>query len=246
MSIQTEADYQGLLEAGRITRLLLTTLQKQVRPGITTAELDRSASALLAREGARSAPKLVYGFPGDVCISINEEAVHGIPGGRELCDGDLVKLDVTVEKNGYMADAAVTVPVGTVSDRRMRLMTCARHAFYRGLRAARPGAKVNQIGRAVEQHVRGERFSVIRELSGHGIGRSIHEEPNVPNYYEPRQLDRLSEGLVITIEPIIAEHRPEVIEKEDGWTISTVDGGASAHYEHTIVIARGKPILLTA
>src|SRR4051794_2766290 len=113
MSIQSQQDYHGLLEAGRITRLLLTTLRQQVRPGVTTAALDRNASALLAREGARSAPKLVYGFPGDVCISINDEAVHGIPGERELCDGDLVKLDVTVEKNGYMADAAVTVPVGT-------------------------------------------------------------------------------------------------------------------------------------
>jgi methionyl aminopeptidase len=246
MSIQSQRDMQGLAEAGRIVRRALDAMRDQVRPGITTADLDAVAAEVLHNSNARSAPNVEYGFPGTACISINEEAVHGIPGNRALSEGDLVKLDVTVEKDGYVADAAITVGVGTISEARQRLLACARAAFYRALAVARAGKRVNEIGRVVEAHVRRSGFSVIRELSGHGVGRSVHEEPSVPNYYEPRMHERLSDGLVITIEPIIAERSNAIVEERDGWTIRTKDRSASAHYEHTLVITRGRPIVLTA
>lgn len=246
MSIESPEDLKGLAEAGRIVRLALTAMAKSVRPGVTTAELDRTASRIFLDNGAISAPKLVYGFPGEVCISVNEEAVHGIPGTRTLRAGDLVKLDVTIAKDGYMADAAITVAVPPASDEKMRLLACARAAFYQAIKVARAGARVNEIGRAVENHVRKAGFSVVRELAGHGIGRAIHEEPSVPNYYDRAHGERLTEGLVITIEPIIAARSGRVVEERDGWTISTADRSPTAHYEQTMVITRGRPILLTA
>jgi methionyl aminopeptidase len=246
MSIESPDDLKGLAEAGRIVRLALTEMAKRVAPGVTTGELDAVAARIFRTNGALSAPRLVYGFPGEVCISVNEEAVHGIPGRRELRAGDLVKLDVTVVKDGYMADAAITVAVPPASDEKMRLLACARAAFYQALKVARAGAKVNEIGRAVESHVRKAGFAVIRDLAGHGIGRLIHEEPSVPNYHDRANNDRLTEGLVITIEPIIAAKSGRVVEERDGWTVSTADRSMTAHYEHTMVITRGRPILLTA
>lgn len=246
MSIQSSTDFDGLAEAGRIVRLALVELKKQVRPGVSTAELDAVAAEIFRSNGARSAPKASYGFPGEACISVNEEAVHGIPGERIICEGDLVKLDVTVEKNGYVADAAITVGVSPVSEQKLRLLRSARGAFYAAIAIARAGRRVNEIGRVVEREVRRDGFSVIRELSGHGVGRSIHEEPDVPNYYEPRLRAVLTEGLVITIEPIIAEKSGMVVEETDGWTIRTADRSPSAHYEQTMIITRGRPILLTA
>lgn len=246
MSIESPKDLEGLVAAGKVVRMALDAMREQVRSGITTGELNEIAGKVFRQNGARSAPKLVYGFPGEACISVNDEAVHGIPGDRVLCDGDLVKLDVTIEKDGYMADAAVTVAVPPVSDLKRRLLECARSAFYRALRSAKAGERVNEIGRTVEAHVRKAGFSVIRELAGHGIGRLIHEEPTVPNYYDLTQRRRLTEGLVITIEPIIAARRPAVVEERDGWTIRTADRSPSAHYEHTIVITRGRPMILTA
>jgi len=246
MSIESPNDMKGLAEAGRVVRLALSEMARQVRPGITTAELDAIAGKVFRENGALSAPRLVYGFPGEACISVNEEAVHGIPGKRTLRAGDLVKLDVTVQKDGYMADAAMTVAVPPVSDAKMRLLACARAAFYQALTVARAGARVNDIGRAVENVVRKAGFAVVKELAGHGIGRLIHEEPSVPNYYDRSYNQRLTEGLVITIEPIIAMKSGRVVEERDGWTISTADRSATAHYEHTMVITRGRPILLTA
>ena len=168
------------------------------------------------------------------------------PAQRQLRNGDLVKLDVTVEKDGFMADAAVTVPVGPVSDADQKLMACAEHAFQKALLVARAGFRVFDIGRAVEKEVRRDGFSVIRELGGHGIGRTIHEKPRVPNFADTTATEFLSEGMVITIEPIIAAGKGEVQTQRDGWTVCTVDGSRSAHYEHTIVITRGRPIILTA
>ncbi len=246
MSIGSDKDMQGLAAAGRAVRLALEAMERAVRPGITTAELDRIAERVLAEEGARSAPKLVYDFPGTACISVNEEAVHGIPGDRALEPGDLVKLDVTVEKNGYMADAAVTVAVPPAPEEHLRLLRATRAALYQALGVARAGGRINEIGRTVERHVRQEGYAVVRELGGHGIGRTIHEEPSVPNYYDPRLRGRLTEGLVITIEPIVAGRSGRVIEESDGWTIRTVDRSPVAHFEHTMVITRGRPILLTA
>jgi methionyl aminopeptidase len=180
------------------------------------------------------------------CISVNEEAVHGIPGTRKLQEGDLVKLDVTVEKDGFMADAAITVPVGAVSDEDERLVACAERAFDDAMQVACAGCRVYEIGRAIERQVCRNAFSVIRDFGGHGIGRTIHEPPSVPNYPDPKANQALTEGLVITVEPIIAAGTARVIMAKDGWTVRTADCRKSAHFEHSLVITKGQPILLTA
>jgi methionyl aminopeptidase len=246
MSIKSDRELAQLQVIGRIVRKALDQMAAAVRPGITTAELSEIGSRVLSAEGARSAPPMVYGFPGDVCISVNEEAIHGIPGVRVLREGDLVKLDLVAEKNGFYADAAVTVAVGAVSPVAAALIRAAEHSFRQGADAARVGNRVYEIGRAVEREVKSRGFSVLRELSGHGVGRTIHEEPSVPNYHDPRSRSRLSDGLVITIEPIIAAGEGKAALQPDRWTVVTADRSLTAHYEHTIVITRGAPILLTA
>lgn len=247
MSIKSYKELLALKEVGRIVRLALEAMSAKVRAGATTGELAQIGGKIMRENGARSAPRIVYGFPGDVLISLNDEAVHGIPSNaRKLCAGDLVKLDVTFEKNGYMADAAITVPVEPVSDEARRLMSCAESAFRKAMQFARASHRVNEIGRAVEQEVRQNGFNVIRELGGHGIGRTIHEEPSVPNFDDPHARRRLTAGMVLTVEPIIAVGSGQPIDSGDGWTVKTADGGLSAHYEHTIVITEGEPMLLTA
>jgi methionyl aminopeptidase len=246
MSIQEPEELAGMRAAGAVVRLMLDAMKAAVRPGITTAELDEVGAQVMRREGAQSAPALVYGFPGVSCISLNEEAVHGIPGPRALQEGDLVKLDVTVEKNGFMADAALTVPVGEVTKERQNLLACAERAFAKAMLVARAGFRVWEIGGAVEREVRRSGFSVIRDLAGHGIGRTIHEEPRVPNYPEPGANELLTEGLVITVEPIIAAGSGRAFLAKDKWTMITADRRPSAHYEHTLMITKGAPMLLTA
>ena len=246
MSINGPDELEGMRAAGRIVRQMIEAMSRAVRPGVTTAQLDKVGAELMEQHGAKSAPSMVYEFPGTSCISLNDEAVHGIPDDRPVRDGDLVKLDVTIEKDGFMADAAVTVPVGTVSDEKQRLMACAERAFIKAMLVARAGFRVSEIGRVVEREVRRSGFSVIRELGGHGIGRTIHEEPRVPNYADPSANAVLTEGLVITVEPIIAAGSGRSFVAKDGWTVRTADGRPSAHYEHTLVITKGEPILLTA
>jgi methionyl aminopeptidase len=246
MSITSEADWDGLRVIGRTVCETLDAVERETRPGVTTAQLDRVAAAVFADKGARSAPAMVYGFPGTILISVNDEVVHGIPGARRLDRGDVVKLDVTAEKDGYMADAARTVVLDGASDRAVRLRDCAEAAFRQALTVARAGNQVSAIGRAIETEVRRRGFSVIRDLAGHGIGRTIHEPPSVPNYFDARQTDVLTAGMVIAIEPIISSGSWRVVDGRDGWTIRTKDGSAAAHYEHTVVITRDEPILLTA
>ncbi|MGA1985268.1 MAG: type I methionyl aminopeptidase [Candidatus Sulfotelmatobacter sp.] len=246
MSINEPEELAGMREAGAVVRLMLEAMRKAVRPGITTAELDEVGGSVMRQQGAQSAPALVYGFPGVNCISLNDEAVHGIPGPRALQPGDLVKLDVTIEKDGFMADAAVTVPVGEVTEERQNLIACAERAFAKAMLVARAGFRVWEIGRAVEREVRRSGFSVIRELAGHGIGRTIHEAPRVPNYPDARDNQILTEGLVITVEPIIAAGSGKIFTAPDKWTMITADHRLAAHYEHTLVITKGAPMLLTA
>ena len=246
MSIESDADWVGLREAGRVTRLTLDALEAHVRVGVSTADLDECAAAVFAELGARSAPALMYGFPRTVLISVNDEIVHGVPGLRRLASGDLVKLDVTVEKNGYVADAARTVIVGFGSDVACRLAQCAAEALNTALVVAKAGTRVNEIGRVVEREVRRSGFSVVRGLAGHGVGRTIHEWPTVSNSYDPRQKDVLTTGLVLTIEPMISAGSPHAVQDANGWTIRTRDGSLSAHHEHTLVITHGEPIILTA
>jgi methionyl aminopeptidase len=246
MSINSPEQLEKLRACGLVVAKALRTMAKEVRPGITTAELCEIGSRILAAHGARSSPPMVYGFPGDVCISVNDEVVHGIPGDRVLQPGDLVKLDVTAEKDGFHTDSAVSIEVSPVSSKTRELAHCAERAFRQALDAATAGNRTKDIGRAVEREVRRRGFSVIRELGGHGIGRTIHEPPSVPNYADFSAQHKLTEGLVITIEPIISAGSGEVSLDKDGWTYRTADRSLSAHYEHTVVITRGQPLLLTA
>jgi methionyl aminopeptidase len=246
MSINSPEELEKLKACGRIVARALRAMAGAIRPGVTTAELSAIASKILAEHGAQSSPPLVYKFPGDVCISVNDEVVHGIPGPRVIQPGDLVKLDLTAVKDGYHTDAAVTVQVPPVAEQSRALAHCAERAFRQALAAARPGNRTRDIGRAVEREVRRRGFQVIPELGGHGVGHTIHEEPRVPNYAEPSAQHILREGLVITIEPIIAVGTGRVTHDRDGWTVRTADRSLSAHYEHTVVITRNEPILLTA
>jgi methionyl aminopeptidase len=246
MSIKSAEELRGMQAAGAVVRLVLAAMKRAVRPGVTTAELDEVGARVMQEHGAHSAPAMVYKFPGANCISVNEEAVHGIPGPRVLQEGDLVKLDVTVEKDGFMADAAITVPVGEVTEDRRRLAGCAERAFRKAMLVARAGFRISEIGRAVEREVRRSGFAVIRDLGGHGIGRTIHEPPSVPNHPDPGANQVLTEGLVITVEPIIAAGSGRAVLAEDGWTVVTADRLPSAHYEHTLIVTKGAPILLTA
>ena len=246
MSVDTPEELAGLRRAGRVVSATLREVSRRVRPGVTTAELDAHAARVFARHGARSAPALVYGFPGAICISVDDEAVHGIPGPRRLRAGELVKLDVTAELDGFYADAAISVPVGRVAPRVARLAAAAQAALRRGLHAAQAGAPLNAIGAAVQQEAERRGCAVLGELTGHGIGRSIHEEPTVPNVYVAALDAPLAEGTVITIEPILGLGSSEVRSAGDGWTILTADGAPSAHAEHTLVVSAGEPLVLTA
>ena len=246
MTIKNQEELTGMRAAGTVVCHMLEAMKRSVTSGITTAELDEVGAKVMREHGARSAPALVYKFPGVSCISVNEEAVHGIPGQRKLQDGDLVKLDVTVEKDGFMADAAVTVSVGVATEEKQRLVSCAERAFKLAMLVARAGSRVSEIGRVVEHEVQRCGFSVIRELGGHGIGRTIHEQPSVPNYRDPGEQRLLKKGLVITVEPIIAAGAGTVSLARDGWTVRTTDGTASAHYEHTLMITEEEPVILTA
>ncbi len=252
MSISTPEELAAMRAAGRVVRLMLEAMKSAARSGITTSELDRIGSNVMVRNGAVSGPTVVYNFPGVSCISVNDEVVHGVPSARKLRNGDLLKLDVTIQKDGFMADAAETVIVGAGPESAApsalgnRLAACAQRAFHEAMRAARAGNRVLDIGRAVEHQVAAEGFHVIRDLCGHGIGRTIHEKPSVPNWPDPSASTLLTEGLVITVEPIIASRSGRTVLAKDGWTVRTADRGLAAHYEHTLVITKDEPMILTA
>lgn len=246
MSIDTPEELAGLRAAGQVVAEAIRQMRRRVRAGVTTAELDQAGAEILRRAGARSGPQLDYGFPGVNCISVNDEAVHGIPGRRRLRDGDLVKLDVTAELRGFYADACVSVPVGRARPSTVRLIAAGSEALRRALAVARAGTPISAVGGVIEDTVGSRGYSVCTDLMGHGIGRRIHEAPDVPNFAAPWSTDYLTEGLVITIEPIVSAGSGEVVERDDGWTIATADGARASHVEHTIVITRGAPVILTA
>jgi methionyl aminopeptidase len=246
MSIDTPEELEHLRAAGRVVSDAIRAMRAAVVPGVSTGELDRIGARVFRRAGARSGPQLDYGFPGVNCISVNDEAVHGIPGPRRLRAGDLVKLDVTAELDGFYADACVTVAVGDARPSLLGLIAAARHGLDGGLDAARAGVPVGRIGAAVEAAVTRRGHRVCRELAGHGIGRAIHEPPTVPNFADAEATEPLTEGLVLTIEPIVSAGSGEVRISHDGWTVLTADGAPSAHCEHTIVITSRAPVILTA
>ncbi|MGH3090159.1 MAG: type I methionyl aminopeptidase [Rubrobacteraceae bacterium] len=246
MTVESGKDLEGLQRVGAVVRLALEEMRDALEPGMTTLELDRIGAEVFERHGARSAPRMAYGFPGVNCISVNDEAVHGVPGERVIESGDLVKIDVTAELDGYIADAAETVIAPEASEEASALKVCAEFAFGRAVEVARAGRPASKIGHAIETVVKRRGFSVMPELSSHGAGRSIHEYPTIPNYYDRRLKAPLTEGLAVTIEPIISAGSPWTAVGSDGWTTSTEDGSLSAHHEHTVVITKGKPIFLTA
>lgn len=247
MSIGSKKDLDGMRAAGRVVAAAIKAMRKASGVGVTTQELDEVGLRVFREHGARSAPQLVYKFPGVCCISVNDEAVHGIPKDRALQPGDLLKIDVTAELNGYIADAAVTVPMPDSTPEAEALAETSRKAFYAGLRHVQAGKPLRGWGRAVEQEVNAAGFQVLRTLCGHGVGRTIHESPrNIFNYDEPKMKQRFMEGSVIAIEPIISMSANDVTTDADGWTLRTANGSKSAHFEHTVVVTKGQPIVLTA
>jgi methionyl aminopeptidase len=245
MSIESAADLVGMQQVGRVVALTIADMQAAARVGVTTAELDAVAAETFNRLGARSAPQLTYGFPGITCISVNDEIVHGIPGARQLMPGDVVKVDVTAELGGYIADAATTILLPPFKQNAMRLKRATLAALRTGLCVARAGERVSAIGRAVESVARRSGFAIVRELCGHGVGRTIHEQPSVPNYEDRFSRDMLTDGLVIAVEPMLTESPSAAVEARDGWTIRTRSGCLAAHEEHTIVITKGTPLVVT-
>lgn len=245
MTIESDDDLTALARVGCIVRETMAEMARHICAGITTAELDAIGGAALDHRGARSAPKLAYNFPGHTCISVNDEAAHGIPGERILQNGDLVNIDVSAEQDGYWVDTGASFPVGSASEAIKRLCVHTKAALRKGIFAAKAGRPINAIAKAVEGEARRGGYNVIETLAGHGVGRFIHESPTVSNVYFRNDRRRLNEGLVIAIEPFLTPGRGAVIEADDGWTLKTVDGCLSAQYEHTVVVTKGNPIILT-
>ncbi len=245
MTVNDEHDLLGLMEIGRICGLTLKHMQEHVRVGITTLELDQIGEAFMNNLGANSAPRVTYDYPGGTCISINDVAAHGIPGSYTLKEGDLINIDVSAEKGGYFGDTAASMGVGKISDEAQRLLDAAQAALQAGIAAAKMGQPVNAIGRAAEQVARNGGYSIIRELPGHGVGHGLHEPPQVPGFYWKQANRKMNEGLVITIEPFLSTGRGKIEEDGDGWTLRTTDRKLVAQFEHTVVITKEEPLLLT-
>ncbi len=216
-----------------------------IRPGVTTAELEELATKLIRERDAEPAFKGYRGFPGYICASVNEEVVHGIPGSKKLISGDIISLDIGVKKNGYYGDVAVTWPVGMITEEMKRLLEVTRRALYLGIDQARVGRRLYDISHAIQTEVEAEGFSVVRDFVGHGIGAKMHEDPQIPNFGEAHRGPRLKKGMVLAIEPMVNVGGYEVKVLNDNWTVVTRDGKPSAHFEHTVLVAKNGPEILT-
>lgn len=235
--IKRPEEIDAIRQAGRIVGSILAEMESKVRPGVTTSELDQWAEAYIRDQGGEPAFKGYHGFPATLCTSINEQVVHGIPGQRQLKNGELISIDVGVKLNGWYSDAARTYAVGEVDPQTAKLMDITYSSLQAGISQAKPGNRLSDIGHAVQQVVEGAGFSVVRDFVGHGIGRQLHEEPQIPNFGEPHQGVRLKTGMVLAIEPMVNYGGYEVRTLDDRWTVVTKDGQRSAHYEYTIAIA---------
>ena len=243
--LRGKEEIEAIRAAAMLVARTLGRLGSEVRPGVTTATLDQLAEAFIRDHGGRPAFKGYRGFPASICASINDEVVHGIPGPRRLAEGDIVGIDVGVEMDGFYGDSAITFPVGRVSDEATRLLQVTREALARGVAQAKAGNRVGDISHAVQSYVEGQGFAVVRSLVGHGIGRQMHEEPQVPNYGTPERGPRLMAGQVVAIEPMVNAGVPEVMTQPDGWTVVTKDGRLSAHFEHTVAVGQEGPDILS-
>jgi len=242
---KSPAEIERMRVANALVADVLAELAALVKPGVTTAELDAAAEKMVRAAGAEPAFKGYRGYPATLCASVNEQVVHGIPSARALAEGDIISLDMGVKLNGFFGDSAITVPVGRVSDDVHRLLKVTRLALDGAIETVRVGGRVSDIGHAVQQFVEANGFSVVREFVGHGIGSSLHEDPQIANYGEPGRGPRLAEGMVLAIEPMVNMGRSAVKVLGDGWTAVTRDGSLSAHFEHTVAVTKDGPDVLT-
>jgi methionyl aminopeptidase len=238
-------------ESGRIVALALAEMEKAIEPGITTRELDKIATDVLKKNGAIPSFKGQEGFegskpyPATICASVNNQVIHGIPGNYKLQEGDIISIDMGALKNGYHGDAARTFAVGQISDEAQKLIDVTRECFFEGIKMAKVGCRLSDLSSAIQQYVEENGFSVVREFVGHGIGRELHEDPQVPNYGKPGHGPRFTKGMVIAVEPMVNAGHYDIDILNDRWTVVTCDGSLSAHYENTIVITDGEPEILT-
>jgi methionyl aminopeptidase len=240
-------ELKRMREAGRLVGEVLTELAARVAPGVTTADLDDLAEKRILKAGATPAFKGYHGYPATICASVNDEVIHGIPSGRRMLnEGDVISIDVGASLDGYFGDSAITLAVGQVSEAAATLLRVTDESLYKAIEAVKPGGRISDIGHAVQKHVEAYGFSVVREFVGHGIGQKMHEEPQVPNYGEPGRGPRLTEGMVLAIEPMVNAGKPAVKVLADGWTAVTRDGSLSAHFEHTVAVTADGPWILTA
>jgi methionyl aminopeptidase len=243
--LKSPEEIEKMSASGRVVAEILAEVRERIRPGVTTRELDQLADRLCAKKKAKAAFKGYRGYPFSLCVSVNEEVVHGFPSERRLVEGDIVSLDFGVLMDGYYGDAALTQPVGRVSPLAERLIRVTREALFRGLEKARAGNRLGDISAAVQGYVEGHRFSVVRQFVGHGIGRSLHEDPQIPNFGEAGRGILLKAGMVLAVEPMVNAGGYEVEIKEDGWTAVTKDRSLSAHFEHTVAITEDGCRILT-
>ena len=245
MVLKTKAELETMRRAGKIVAALLALMEKEARPGVTTKTLDVIAERFIRSQGAEPAFKGYHGFPASICASVNEEVVHGIPGDKLLQDGDIVGIDVGVKVDGFFSDAARTFAIGRVDEESQRLIDVTREALNQGIAQAVEGNRLSDISHAVQQYAEKHGFGVVRKYTGHGIGRNLHEEPQVPNFGKPNQGPKLVEGMALAIEPMLNAGTYDVEELADGWTVVTKDKKRSAHFEQSIVVGRKKAEILT-
>jgi methionyl aminopeptidase len=245
VTLKSRREIDIMKEAGRIVAEVLQILKEKCRPGVTTRELDRVAEEETLKRNAHPAFKGYRGYPGSLCASVNQEVVHGIPGGRELKEGDIIGLDFGVLFKGYYGDAAITVPIGVIPPEMAQLLRVTEECLYRGIEQAVTGNHLVDISRAIQQHAESHGYSLVRELGGHGIGKRMHEEPMVLNYVTNGRGIKLQQGLVVALEPMVNLGTEHVNTLADGWTVVTADGKPSAHFEHTIAVTEKGPEILT-
>ena len=253
VTIKSKREIELMREAGKVVAEVYEELEKHMKPGVTTLELDEIAEQTMRKLGAEPAEKGydpgikgVPKFPASICVSINDEVIHGIPSKyRKLKEGDIVSIDTVALKNGYNGDAARTYMVGEVSKEARRLVEITKQAFFEGIKYARKGNRIGDVSHAIGEYVKSQGYSVVREFEGHGIGRSMHEEPEIPNYGKAGRGIRLEPGMTLAIEPMVIAGKPDIFQLDDGWTIVTRDGSLAAHYENTILITENEPEILT-
>ena len=245
IKLKTEKEIELIKQSGRIIAEIFKEIKNKIKEGVTTEELDEQIDKFIRKKGACSAFKGYRGYPRYSCISVNEEVVHGIPSSRILKKGDIVSVDIGVKLDGYIADAAKTFPVGKISKEKERLLKVTEEALYKGIQQMRVGKRVGDISYAIQTWVEKHGFSVVKELFGHGVGYSLHEDPPVPNFGKANQGELLREGIVLAIEPMVNAGKDRVKVLSNGWTVVTLDGKPSAHFEHTVAIVNGRPKILT-